>query len=62
MTALTVEQTMERFCMSRESVLENFRRRDSPAYKVTPNKTAPWRVDEDDFKLWLQESSKEYKG
>lgn len=62
MAALSVEQVMERFVMSRETVLQMFRRHDSPAYKIGPNPKSPWRVDEDDFKKYMQELAKTSKG
>jgi hypothetical protein len=62
MQALTVEQTMERFKMGRETVLEVFRKEDSPAYKVGPYSKSPWRVDEEDFKEYLKAKSKQFKG
>lgn len=62
MAALTVEETMERFNMGRETVLGVFRQKDSPAYKLGPYSKSPWRVDEEEFKAYLLKVSKQYKG
>ncbi len=62
MSALTTEQVMERFQIkSIDTAMELFRRKGSPAYKVGKGR-GHWRVDEDDFKKYLQQEAEKYKG
>jgi excisionase family DNA binding protein len=62
MSALTTAQVMERFQIkSVDTAMELFRRKGSPAYKVGTGR-GHWRVDEDDFKKYLQKESEKYKG
>lgn len=61
MTALTTEQTMERFGIgSDKTVLELFRKKGSPAYKIGTGR-GHWRVDEEDFKAFLIKESEKDK-
>ena len=61
MTALTTEQTMERFGIgSDKTVLELFRKKGSPAYKIGTGR-GHWRVDEEDFKKFLLKESEKDK-
>lgn len=54
MASLTTTQVMERFNIgSDKTVLELFRKKGSPAYKIGTGR-GHWRVDEDDFKKYLQ--------
>lgn len=61
-TALTTEQAMERFQIkSITTITELFKKKGSPAYKVGAGR-GHWRVDEEDFKKFLQKESEQYKG
>ena len=61
MQALTTEQVMERFSIgSDKTVLELFRKKGSPAYKIGTGR-GHWRVDEEDFKSFLQKESEKDK-
>lgn len=61
MRALTTEQVMERFSIgSDKTVLELFRKKGSPAYKIGTGR-GHWRVDEEDFKLYLQKETEKDK-
>lgn len=62
MKALDVKQTRERFRMSQETVLQLFRRKDSPAYRTGDGSRSEWRVDEEDFKSYLLKLADPYKG
>lgn len=60
--ALTTEQAMERFQIkSITTITELFKKKGSPAYKVGIGR-GHWRVDEEDFKKFLQKESEQYKG
>lgn len=62
MEALTVKQTCERFQMGQETVLQLFRRKDSPAYRTGDGTRSKWRVDDEDFKKYLTQLAEPYKG
>lgn len=57
MQALTTQQAMERFCISKNTILEFFKKKGSPAYKIGTH----WRVDEEDFKAFLLKESEKDK-
>jgi excisionase family DNA binding protein len=61
MSALTTEQVMNRFNISLRTAMEMFSKKGSPAYKIGKGR-GHWRVDEEDFKKFLQKESEKYKG
>lgn len=62
MPALTTAQAMERFQVnSITTMTELFKKKGSPAYKIGTGR-GHWRVDEEDFKKYLQKESEKYKG
>lgn len=62
MSALTTEEVMERFQInSMTTVLIMFKMKGSPAYRIGGGR-GHWRVDEEDFKKFLQKLSEQYKG
>lgn len=61
MPALTTEQTMERFQInSKSAMMEMFKKKGSPAYKIGA-KRGHWRVDEEDFKSFLQRETEKQR-
>jgi excisionase family DNA binding protein len=59
MAILSTEEVMKKFKIgSFSTILMLFREKNSPAFRAGKN----WRVDEDDFKKFLQERSAQYKG
>jgi hypothetical protein len=58
MAALSTQEVMVRFGIkSPTTVLQLFKTKNSPAFKAGKS----WMVDEDDFKQFLLDRSKEYK-
>lgn len=61
MPALNTEQVMKRFNIgSNKTVLELFRKKGSPAYKIGTGR-GHWRTDEEDFKVFLLKESENDK-
>lgn len=59
---MTVEQLMEKFQMSRETVLNILRQKNSGAMKTGTKNRSGWRIEEEKFVKILTDNAKLFQG
>ena len=59
---LTVEQAQDMFQMGRSAVLEVFRSKGSPAYRIGVGNKAPWRCNDEEMRKFMKQRSERFKG